>query len=168
MRRLLLILPLCLVAGCGYTIGGNYRTELRTVEVPIFQSESDRRGVEFQLTEAVQKQVKLRTPFRLAKAPYADTRLTGRIVSVDKRLIGLSGTDEGRELQYSVAVQVTWEDLNTGRILAQENVPIEPDMIHLVSDAEFAPEVGQSMATGEQQALDRLARRIVELMEVPW
>jgi hypothetical protein len=168
MCRILMILSLCLVVGCGYTIGGNYRTELRTVEVPVFESESDRRGLEFQLTEAVQKQVKLRTPFRLAKAPYADTRLTGRIVHIDKRLIGLSGTDEGRELQYTMAVEVTWEDLHTGDILYRDQVPIDPDIVHLVSNSGFAPEVGQSLATGEQQALDRLARRIVELMEKPW
>ena len=71
--------------GCGYTVGAPYATDIRTVHVPTFDCADYRRGYELQLTEAVQKQIQLRTPYRLAKEPGADTRLTGRIVSIDKR-----------------------------------------------------------------------------------
>ncbi|MEX0701479.1 MAG: LptE family protein [Planctomycetales bacterium] len=156
--------------GCGYMIGGGYHTDIATVEVPMFTSDSFRRGLEFQLTEAVQRHVKTRTPYRLAKAPFADTRLTGRIVSLTKRPLTQTPGDEPRELQLSYAVEVTWEDLrpNGGGVLRQERVEITPDLVHLVSESEFAPEVGHSLATANKEAIDRLASRIVEMMEAPW
>ena len=46
--------------GCGYAIGPAFSPGVRTVSVPIFKSQLFRRGIEFQLTEAVQKELKLR------------------------------------------------------------------------------------------------------------
>ena len=38
----------------------------------------------------------------------------------------------------------------------------------VIGQAEFAPEVGHSLATATQDATTRLARRIVNMMETPW
>ena len=162
------ILVTMLLVGCGYMIGPAYQADIRTIHVPIFTSDSFRRGLEFQLTEAVQKEIQTHTPFRLAKEPYADTRLTGHIVRIRKDVLGESALDDPRELQLLFAVEVTWEDLRSGQVLARERVPISPDIVQLISTSEFAPEVGQSLATGTQQAIDRLARQVVHMMEIPW
>jgi hypothetical protein len=157
-----------LLSGCGYMVGNAYGPEVRTIEVPIFQNDSFRRGIEYQLTEAVHKEIQSRTPFRLSKGPGTDTRLTGRIVDIRKDVLGETQFDDPRELQYSVFVRVTWEDLRTGRLLAEQEVPIDPQSIPLVGQAEFAPEIGQSLATATQEATDRLARQIVNMLETPW
>jgi hypothetical protein len=156
------------LAGCGYMVGSIYGPEVRTVEVPIFQNDTFRRGIEYQLTEAVQREIQSRTPYRLAKGPGTDTRLTGRIVDVRKDVLGETNFDDPRELQVSYAIRVTWEDLRSGRLLASEDVPIQTDALPLVGQAEFAPEVGQSLATATNDAVNRLAARIVNMMEVPW
>lgn len=166
--RIGLLLALLAAPGCGYMLGSAYQAEIRSVHVPTFTSNAFRRGIEFQLTEAVQREIKKRTPFRLAKEPQADTRLTGHIVEVKKDVLGESGFDDPRELQLRLAVEVTWEDLRSGRILSRQVIPLEPEVVHLISQAEFAPEVGQSLATGTSQAVDRMARRIVDMMEAPW
>ena len=155
-------------AGCNYMVGSAYQTEIRTIHVPTFTTTSYRRGIEFQLTEAVQKEIQKRTPFRLCNGHGADTRLTGRIVDVRKDVLGESAFDDARELQLTLAVEVTWEDLHSGRILAEQLVPITPDILRMNSTASFAPEVGQSLATGMQQAVDQLARQVVDMMEAPW
>lgn len=157
-----------LLPGCGYMVGQSYSPELRTVSVPIFENAGYRRGIEFQLTEAVQKEITRRTPYRLAKGPEADTRLSGKIVDVRKDVLGETSQDDPRELQLTYLVRVSWEDLRNGQILAQQEVPIAPADIPLIGQAEMAPEVGQSLATATQEAIDRLARRIVDMMEVPW
>lgn len=157
-----------IVSGCGYTVGSPYSAEIRSVYVPTFSSNQFRRGVELQLTEAVQKQIQQRTPFRLAKEGAADTRLRGRIVNFQKGVLGETGQDDARELQINLAVEVTWEDLRTGQVLAQQQIPIGPDIVMQTTQAEFAPEVGQSLATATQTAVDRLARNIVDMMEQPW
>ncbi len=169
MRALLPIsLVICGLTGCGYMVGSAYGPDVRTVEVPIFQNATYRRNIEYQLTEAVQKEIEARTPFRLAKGPGADTRLTGQIVEIRKDVLGETRYDDPRELQLTIAIKVQWEDLRTGKILAQQEVPVAPDVLPLVGQASFAPEVGQSLATATQDAVNRLAAQIVNMMEVPW
>src|SRR5215471_3827108 len=71
-------------AGCGYHVGSPFNPEIRSVHVPIFKSSSNRRFLEYQLTEAVQKQIQQRSHFRLVEASDADTKLTGRIIDLRK------------------------------------------------------------------------------------
>jgi len=166
--RALVLFTLVTLCGCGYIVGSAYGPDVRTVDVPIFQNDTFRRGIEYQLTEAVQREIQTRTPFRLAKGRNADTRLTGRIVNVRKDVLGETRWDDPRELQVSYAIKVAWEDLRTGQVLAQQEVPVAPDVLPLVGQAEFAPEVGQSLATATHDAMQRLAAQIVNMMEVPW
>jgi Lipopolysaccharide-assembly len=155
-------------SGCGYHIGNSYPADVRTVYVPVFTCEDYRRGNEFLLTEAVQKQIQQRTPFRLAKNDMADTKLTGKTTAITKNVLALDQYDDARELQVQFAVNVTWEDLRTGRILAQQNVAIPPEMVQVLGTGDFAPEVGQSLATATQVAVEKLARQIVDMMQTPW
>jgi Lipopolysaccharide-assembly len=164
----LLLLGLLAASGCGYTIGNQFQQNIQTVYVPIATNEDFRRGVEFQLTEAVQKQITERTPYRLAKDEHADTKLTMKIKSVRKTVLGTTAQNDARELQVQYSVEVIWEDLRTGRILAQNKVSIEPEVNRLFSQAEFAPELGQSLATGTQDAINSMSRQVVALMEAPW
>ena len=161
-------LGLLLLSGCGYVVGSGFPAEVRTIHVPTFESQSFRRGIEFQLTEAVQKEIQKRTHFRLAPKQWADTELTGRFVDARKDVLGETSLDDPRELRLSLHVEATWKDLRTGQILAQHQIPLDAATVQLVSQAEYAPEVGQSLATALQQSVDRLARRIVDMMETPW
>ena len=40
--------------------------------------------------------------------------------------------------------------------------------ILITTTAHFVPELGQSLATAQQQNINKLAREIVQLMEKPW
>ena len=164
----LFAVALCGLAGCGYAVGNGFDTQIHTVAVPVFASTSFRRGIEFQLTEAVQKEIQDRTPFRLADESTADTRLVGRLVQADKRRIINTQFDDPRQLEFNLAMEVRWEDTRNGRVLALRTIPISPDTVALTSSATFAPEIGQSRATAEQTAVTNMARQVVDLMEVPW
>ncbi len=157
-----------LLSGCGYMLGNAFEPEIHTVHIPVFDSDTDRRGVEFMVTEAIHREVKQRSSLRLAKPPYAQTRLTGRIVDVRKDALGETRFDDARELQLQLAVQVRWEDLRTGEVLAQQRIPLRANVRQLVATSEFAPEVGQSLATGSGQAVQELAAQVVDMMELPW
>jgi len=164
----LMILPGCAGMSGVYSMGNTFERDIKTVAVPIFENETNRRGLEFQLTEAVQKEITKRTPYRLAKGLDADTRLTGRIVGFRKDVLGETRYDDPRELQLSLMVKVTWEDLRTNRVLLDKEIPLNPDAIPMTAQAEFSPEVGGSLATGLDDAFKSMARKIVNLMEVPW
>jgi hypothetical protein len=171
-RARALLSALCAIilgaSGCGYTVGNAFQGNVRSVYVPIATSEDFRRGAEFQLTEAVLTQIKERTPFRIAKGDAADTKLTMKIKSIRKTVLGTTADNDPRSLQVQYAVDVIWEDLRTGRILAQRQVSLEPEISHMYATGNFAPEVGQSLTTATQQAIDSMARQIVGLMEAPW
>ena len=79
------------VVGCGYMVGSPNLPEVRSVYVPIFTSESNRRGLEYLLTEAVQKEIKLRTTMRLQRDANADTILkTISVMSFTSSLLNFS------------------------------------------------------------------------------
>ncbi len=165
----LLILPvLSVMSGCGYHIGAPYDPEIRSVHVPIFTSDLFRRDINIELTEAVQKEIRSRTPFQLSSADRADTRLIGHVVEVNKSVLGETRFDDARQLQIGIGVEVLWEETSGGQLLARQTLPIDPQTRQLLTQANFAPEVGQSYATAKHEAITRLARRIVDLMESPW
>jgi hypothetical protein len=159
---------LLMATGCGYTVGNNFSRDIKSVSVPIFENTTNRRGLEFQLTEAVQKEITKRAQFRLAKGLEADTRLKGKIVGFRKDVLGETRFDDPRELQISLMVEVTWEDLRSGEVLAQQEIPLSTEAIPMSAQSEFSPEVGQSLATSLSDAFQTMARKIVNLMETPW
>ena len=165
---LLAALTVSTLPGCGYTIGNRFQSEIRSVYVPIFESKQFRRNVEFQLTEAVQNRIKEETPFLLVKEEDADTKLVGRILDVRKGVLGTNRYDDARQLQITFVVECTWEDLRTGEVLAQRSVDLPPAVVQFTSNSDFAPEVGQSLATAYQQAIKDMATQIVDMMEKPW
>jgi hypothetical protein len=153
-----ILLCVCLASGCaGYQVGTRtlYRTDLRTVHVPIFQCESLRPDVGEWLTEAVIKEIELRTPFKVVSDPLADSVLTGRLLADHKRVISENANDEPRNLLFSSAVHITWID-NSGRILTQSVISLGDN---------FVVEAGQSATTAQQAVIRRLAAQIVSEME---
>ncbi len=141
---------------------------VQTVHVPVFRSESFRRNLDYLLTEAVQKEIKTRTPYRLADALTADTILQGKIVEIRKTPLSETRFDDPRELQLLVGAEVTWIDRRSGQILQQHVFPLGPEMMQHASQVAFAPEAGHSLATAQQESARRLAAQIVDLMEAPW
>jgi len=167
---IVVVIAACLtgLSGCGYMIGPAFPPTVSTVYVPVVQSGSDRRDLEYQLTEAVQREIKQRSGIRLAKPPYAQTKLTVRIIELGKSVLGETQHDDPRELQVRLAVSATWEDLRTGQILAQEQLSLAPAVRQIEATGEFSPELGHSMATGTQRSVTQVAARVVDLMEIAW
>jgi hypothetical protein len=162
------IISVASLCGCGYTLGTPAVQGVRTVHVPVFKCESFRRNLDYLLTEAVQREIRTRTPYRLDDAETADTILRGRIVEIRKSPLSETRFDDPRELQLMVGAEVTWVDRRSGQILQQQTFAIGPELSQHASSVSFAPEVGHSLATAQQESAQRLAARIVDLMEVPW
>ncbi len=157
-----------LFSGCGYMLGPSTVQGVRTVHVPIFKSDSFRRNVDYMLTEAIQDEIKARGAYRLADEATADTVLTGRIVDIRKNALSENRFDDVREFQLMLGAEVKWVDRRSGRILQERVFPIGQEMAQHSSAVSFAPEVGQSFATAQQEATRRLALQIVDLTEMPW
>ena len=175
MRALIALAVLIPLAGCGYSQTGGennkqqsgyhwsslYREDIQTVAVPIFTNKDFRRGVEFSLTEAVIKQLELHAPYKVVPKERADTILEGQVTAV--RVGTLSKdffTNQPREQQVVITVDLTWKDLRTGKILLQRH--------GLQQEGVYHPPLGEGEFAGSQQAVERFALVIVQEMQADW
>ena len=73
-----------LFSGCiGYQVGTGslYAPDVATVYVPMIESDSYRRDLGERLTEAVVKEIELKTPYKVVNTPNADSILSARLIS---------------------------------------------------------------------------------------
>lgn len=172
-KLLLAAIALCMIglSGCaGWRVGAKsmYRCDLRTIHVPVFESDEFRRGLGERLTEAVVKEIESKTPYKVVSADNADSVLSGRITSMQKRVIAENVNDEPRSLEAVFNVQFQWVDRRSGTLIQRSMLPMSSLLLTANQPAHFVPEAGQSMATAQQQAIQRLAEQIVNQMEIGW
>jgi len=164
------LLPVVLCGCAGYQIGARslYPAHIQTVYVPMFDSTSYRRNLGERLTEAVMKEIELKTPYKVVGSPDADSILSGRLVGESKRVLVEIPSGEPREVQVDLKLEVSWLDCRGNVIRHGEPIPLPPELTMVDGTGSVVAEVGQSVATAQQQAIGRMAEQIVSLMETPW
>jgi hypothetical protein len=159
--RAALVLTGLAMVGCGYSNESLYRDSVQTVYVDMFHSRSFRRGIEFQLTEAIRKQISRTTPYKNAERGKADTILEGEVLEWDEAAIGRDFvSNRAREVAGTLLVRYRWQDRRTGRLLV--------DRQRAITTVQYVRPVGEEEFDGFQLAADQMARQIVESMETPW
>ncbi|MEZ6135274.1 MAG: LptE family protein [Pirellulaceae bacterium] len=162
---------LLLAGGCmRYQLGNAnlYNPNLRTVYVPVIRNDTFRHNAGVQLTEAVHKAIELRTPYKVVADPSADSTLTCRVTSQTKRTLTQNATDEPRAVETLYTVEVTWTDRQGNLLMENRFVPLGELAFYFIQGVDFVPEGGQSIATAQQRAMERLAEEIVNQMETRW
>lgn len=170
-RSLLTTLVLLALAGCAaYQVGTQslYAPDVTTVYVPMIESDSYRRDLGERLTEAVVKEIELKTPFKVVSTPDADSVLSARLVSDQRKALVENAYDEPRLSETSLWAEVTWLNRRRLPIVPAQTLVLPPELVVINQTSNLIPEVGQSVATSQQQAIERLAQQIVSTMEEPW
>ena len=149
--------------GCaGYHLGNQYlyRSDIRTVHVAMFESDSYRRFLGQRLTEAVIKEIELSSPLTITEPSLANSFIRGRIIRDRKRVLGETVEDDARTIETGWRVEVSWIDRAGVPLMQRQSIRIE-------REATFIPEAGQSLSTAQQKIVERIARDIVGQMEMP-
>jgi hypothetical protein len=154
------------LTGCGaYTTKSQYRPGIKTVAVPIWTRGKDvyRRDLEIDLTEALVKRIEQDTPYKVTSEARADTKLTGRIVRIQQRVLSKSReTGRAIEVEATFVIAFTWTDLRTGKELEKRtNVRVAGTYLP-------TPPFREEFFQGSQAIINKAARRVVEAMEAPW
>ena len=158
---LVLMLLAVLPAGCGYTMKSIYPAGIHTIAVPIWKNNTFRRGLEFRLTEAIDKNIESRTPYRLAPMNQAQTELTGTIVSMSEGVLSNSfQTNLPQETQIILVVDFTWRNLHSGAVLSRR--------VNFAASSTEIPQIGQQLPDAEQMAVERMAKAVVNQMQKSW
>jgi hypothetical protein len=134
-----------------------------TVAVPIFINKSFQRDVEFELTDALIKEIESRTPYKVTSEASADTIVLGQIQAVEldqlskSRLTGLS-----EEVIVSVTIDFQWKDLRSGKVLVDRRA--------FAGHGLFVPSrpSTEPIELGKFAAVHQLASDIVAEMRSDW
>jgi hypothetical protein len=146
----------------GYNNSWLHRQEISTVYVEMFDSQSFRRGHEYDLTDAICKRIETDTPYKIVSdRNVADSILSGKIASIGKRNLSMErNTGRVFENQANVIVTLRWQNLKTNEIMVDnETVDVSAD---------YSIFAGQDFEYGSKVAVNRAAERIVELMQKKW
>jgi hypothetical protein len=159
------------LTGCiGYQwgTGSLYAPDIATVYVPMIESDSYRRDLGERLTEAVCKEIELKTPYKVVATPNADSILSIRLTRDKRTALIRNAFDDPRLSENEIRTQVNWLNRRRLPIVPTQNIPVPPEAVAITATSNIVPEAGQSVATQQQQAIVRLAQQIVGTMEAPW
>lgn len=154
------------LCGCdqmaGYSNESLFPRDVSTVCLKMFDNQSFRRGVEYELSDALAKRIELETPYKIVSDPdLADTVISGQITSIGEAALS-TDRDIGVVLEKELEVQaaVTWKNLKTGELLI--------DHVQVSASASYSEFQMQDFKYASSVAANNLARKIVELMERNW
>lgn len=167
----LVSLALVSLTGClGYQVGAGslYAPDVTTVYVPMIDSDSYRRDLGERLTEAVIKEIELKTPYKVVSTPDADSILSARLIADSRRTVIENAFDDPRLSETEMFAEVTWLNRRRLPIVPMQAVPLPAGLTEISAASPLITEAGQSVATSQQQAIERLAQQIVSTMEAPW
>jgi hypothetical protein len=162
---------LLLIAGCAaYHVGTQslYAPDVATVYVPMIESGSYRRDLGERLTEAVAKEIELKTPYKVVGTPAADSILQIRLLGDKRTTLAQNAFDDPRVSASGMFSEVSWVNRRREPIGTRRMVAMPDELVNIQSTANLIPEAGQSVATSQQKAIERLAQEIVATMESPW
>lgn len=154
------------VYGCGgaggYSNESLYPGGVHSVYVEMFDNQSFRRGIEYELTDALAKRIEAETPYKIVSDDSrADTVISGRLVQVSESALSTE-RQTGRALERQVRLRavVDWKNLKTGELLIDNG--------RVDASASYSQWQNQGFAYGSAVAANNLAKKIVELMEAGW
>ena len=136
--------------------------EVDSVCLEMFDNHSFRRGVEYELSDALAKRIEAETPYKIISSrDRADTVITGQIISIGESVLS-SERETGRALEKEVELTavVNWKNLKTGELLI--------DNKSVSASASYSQWQNQGFSYASALAANKLAQRIVELMEKQW
>ena len=171
-RRTKLYLALCFcflclgLCGCdgmaGYSNESLFPEDVRSVCLEMFDNQTFRRGVEYELSDALAKRIEADTPYKIiSDSDRADTVMSGQIVSIREMALSVD-REVGTVLEKEVQLQavVSWKNLKTGQLLI--------DHINVSASASYSRYQQQDFRYASSLAANNLSRKIVEQMERKW
>jgi hypothetical protein len=150
------------MAGCDYSDESLYPGQVSSVYVEMFDSASFRRGHEYVLTDALAKRIEAETPYKIiSNRNRADTVLSGYITAVDETILAdEQQTGLPLEKQFEITAVVSWKNLKTGELIIDSETAS--------AAASFSEFQDQGTEYASRLAANRLAERIVEMMQKSW
>ncbi|MBA7629574.1 hypothetical protein ES703_37074 [subsurface metagenome] len=155
-----------LSSGCaemsGYSDEPLFPQDVSSVCLEMFDNQTFRRGVEYELSDALAKRIEVETPYKLVSSlDRADTVIGGQIISMGIFVLSIE-RETGSVLEQELELQavVNWKNLKTGQLLIDNQT--------VNASASYSTYQMQDFKYASTLAANNLAQKIVELMEEKW
>lgn len=154
------------LSGCagmfGYSDESLFPQNVKSVRLEMFDNQTFRRGTEYDLSDALAKRIEADTPYKIVtSADRADTVISGQITNISESALSIErelGTVLERELQ--IVATVNWKNLKTGKLIIEHQ--------SVTASASYTTLQNQDFRYASALAANKLAEKIVELMETQW
>ena len=136
--------------------------DVSSVCLEMFDNQTFRRGVEYELSDALSKRIEVETPYKLVSSlDRADTVINGQIISIGVSELSIE-REIGRALETELELRavVNWKNLKTGQLLIDNQT--------VSASASYSTYQMQDFKYASNLAANNLAQKIVELMEQKW
>ena len=154
------------LGGCGSSTGYSnkslFPSEIESVYVEMFDNRSFRRGTEFTFSNALAKQIETQTPRKVVSSrDRADSVMGGQLVTISESILTLE-RDLGRALEKEgvLTAVVNWKSLKSGTLMINNQT--------VTAAASYSEFQGQDFTYASAVAANKLAQKVVQLMENPW
>jgi hypothetical protein len=155
-----------LAAGCsemtGYSNKSLFPSEIRSCCLKMFDNRTFRRDLEYDLSGALAKRIESDTPYKIVSdQDRADSVMNGQILSINESVVTVEReTGLALEKELQVTAVVNWKDLRSGELLLNSQ--------SVTAAATYSDFMHQDYTYASKLAANRLAERIVQLMEKSW
>ncbi|OHB64290.1 MAG: hypothetical protein A2168_05485 [Planctomycetes bacterium RBG_13_50_24] len=146
----------------GYSNESLFPDDVSSVCLEMFDNQTFRRGVEYELSDALAKRIEVDTPYKIVSdSDRADSVISGQIVSIGELALS-ADRDLGTVLEKEVELRavVNWKNLKTGQLMI--------DNLKVSASASYSKYQQQDFKYASTLAANNLARKIVEQMERKW
>ena len=154
------VLVVALMCGCGYSTRSLISRDISSIHIPIFENNTFRRGIEFDLTKAVKNEVMSKTNLRIASKDYADTILHGTVKEFKEGIITHGFRDSVVEARMTLFVDIALVDRRTDRTLI--------DKKDIIQTTEYIVRRGETLESAIEEGVVELAETIVNLLAEKW
>ena len=150
-----------LASGCGgYHTLGDTPGRIRSAAIPPFQNRTLYTGLEFELQDALVKELQAKSGLAVTQTAVADAVLNGKILDFGRAVLKQDGQGRDVEFQITVTADFILQERRSGHVLAaQQGVSVSGS--YLVTH-------GESETTARARAMSDLAERIVAVILYPW
>ena len=159
-------LALAALAGCigpnGYSNETLYPKDVTSVRLKMFDNRSFRRGVEYELSDALAKRIEAMTPYKIVSSKdRSDSVISGQLLSISESALTIDrDTAQPLEKEVVLTAVVNWKNLNTGRLMINNKT--------ITAAASYSEFQNQDFTYASALAANKLAKKIVESMENNW
>ena len=157
--KILIVLFLFFLYGCGYTAGSLLPTHINTIYVEMFTNKTTEPNIEIEITNAIKDKFSLDGALEITNSKEdADSILTGEVLKYEKQPLSYTSDDEVAEYRLVLTVNLTYTDLVNDNLMWKEE--------NFKADSEYFTTLAQQTFTStnldEQVLIKNAAKELAE------